>query len=156
MNHTADEEFKFTDFMSRNPTENPEPEKNHEEEFVFNAIEQLATVSARIGRIFNQLDGENAINETNMRDTRSLNDTLRYQTNKSHFDSDYRAQQLNSNTDTSSINSHQSELNNEQNERYFRVEWQLRYHLGADQEIMAIINRRDNSPETSELVTRRI
>ena len=47
-------------------------------------------------------------------------------------------------------------MNNEQNARYFPVEGQLRYHWGADQEIMAIINRRDKSPETSELVTRQI
>ena len=40
-------------------------------------------------------------------------------------------------------------MNNNKNLRYFRVEGQLRYHL-------AIINRRDKSPETSELVTRRI
>ena len=49
-------------------------------------------VNARIGKIFNRSDGENAENETNMRDTRSLIDTRRYQTNKSQIDSDYRAQ----------------------------------------------------------------
>ena len=32
----------------------------------------------------------------------------------------------------------------------------LKYHWGADDEIMKIINRRDNSPETQELVERRI
>ena len=32
----------------------------------------------------------------------------------------------------------------------------LKYHWGADDEIMKIINRRDNSPETKELVERRI
>ena len=91
-----------------------------------------------------------------MRDTRSLIDTRRYQTNKSHNDSDYRAQQLHSNKDTSSINNHHSEMNKDQNARYFRVEGQLRYHWGAEQEIVAIINRSDKSPETSELVTTRI
>ena len=68
-----------------------------------------------------------------MRDTRSLIDTRRYQTNKSHIDSDYRAQQLHSNTDTSSINNYHSEMNNNRNARYFRVvEGQLRYQWGAD------------------------
>ena len=47
-------------------------------------------------------------------------------------------------------------MNNEQNGRCFRVEGRLRYHWGANQETTAIINRRDKSPETSELVTRRI
>ena len=36
----------------------------------------------------------------------------------------------------------------------FRVEDQLRYHWGADEEIMSIMNKRDKSPETSELVMR--
>ena len=90
-----------------------------------------------------------------MRDRRSLIDTRRYQTNKNHIDSNYRAQQLHSNTDTSSIYNHHSEKKNDQNACYFRVEGQLRYHWGADQEIMPIINRRDKSPESSEWVTRR-
>ena len=54
LKHTAGEENNITDFISRNLTENPEPEKNYEEEFVINAIAQLATASARIGRIFDQ------------------------------------------------------------------------------------------------------
>ena len=47
-------------------------------------------------------------------------------------------------------------MDNDQNARYFRVDGRLRYHWGADQEIMTIINKRDKSPETSELVARRI
>ena len=46
LKHIAGKEIKFTDFISRNPTENPEPEKNYEEEFVINAIAQIATVNA--------------------------------------------------------------------------------------------------------------
>ena len=153
---TAGKKSKFTDFISRNSTDNPELEENYEEELVINAIAQLATVNAHVGRIFNQSDGENATNETSMRDTRSLIDTRRYQTIRSHIDSNYRAQPIQSITDTCSINNHHSEMNNDQNARYFRAEGQLRYHWGADQEIMAIINRRNKSPENSELVTRRI
>ena len=54
LKHTAGKEIKVTDFVSRNPTEKPEPEENYKEEFVINAIAQLATVNACIGRIFNQ------------------------------------------------------------------------------------------------------
>ena len=36
------------------------------------------------------------------------------------------------------------------------MDGQLRYHWGADQEIMTIINKRDKSPAISELVTRQI
>ena len=46
--------------------------------------------------------------------------------------------------------------NNENNARFFQIDGQLRYHWGADDEIMTIINRREKSPETTELVRRRI
>ena len=47
-------------------------------------------------------------------------------------------------------------MNDNQIARFFRVEGQLCYHWGADEEIMPIINKRDKSPENSELVTRGI
>ena len=46
-------------------------------------------------------------------------------------------------------------MDNDQKARYFRADGQLRYHWGADQEIMTVINKRDKSPETSALVTRK-
>ena len=78
-----------------------------------------------------------------MRDTRLLIDTRRYQTNKFHIDSVYRTQQLHPITITSNYH---SEMKNDQNARFFRVEGHLRYHWCIDQEIMVIINRRDKSP----------
>ena len=150
LKHTAGKEIKFTDFISPNPTENPEPEENYEEEFVINAIAQLATVNARIGRIFDQSEDATTAAEANMRDTRSLIDTRRHQTNKNHIDSNYRIQQHSFNTDRIKMN------NNENNRRFFRTDGQLRHHWGADDDIMAFINARHKSPETTELVRRRI
>ena len=46
--------------------------------------------------------------------------------------------------------------NNNNNARFFRIDGQLRYHWGADDEIMTIMNGREKSPETAELVRRRI
>ena len=77
--------MKFTDFITPNPTKNPEPEKNVEAEFVINAIAQPATVNVPKGGIFNQSDGANTPNETNMHDTLSLIDTRRHQTSKSQI-----------------------------------------------------------------------
>ena len=111
LKHTAGKEI--TDFISRNPTENPEPEENYEEEFVINAIAQLVTANARIGQIFDQSNDAITANETNMHDTRSLIDTRRYQTNKSHFDSCYRIQQHPPDTDYPKMN------NNENYARFF-------------------------------------
>ena len=150
LKHTAGKEIKFTDFISRNPTENPEPEENYEEEFVINAIAQLITVNARIGRIFNQSNLMNTDNETNMLDTRSLIETRRRQTNNSHTHFNYRIEQHSAEIDNSEMN------NNDNNARFFRMDGQLRYHWGADDEIMNIINRREKSPETTNLVKRRI
>ena len=152
LKQSAGKEIKFTDFISCNPPENPEPEENYEEKFVINAIAQLAMVNARLWRIFNQSDSENERNGTDMHDTRSLIDTRRHQTNTSHIDSNYRAIQLHPNTHT---NNHYLKMDNDQNARYFRADGQLRYHWGADQEIMTVINKRDKSPETSALVTRK-
>ena len=81
LKYTAGKEIKFTDFISRNPTENPEPEENYEE-FVINAMAQLAAVNARIGRIFKQSDDASTNNKTNMHDKRAQIDRRRYQTNK--------------------------------------------------------------------------
>ena len=46
--------------------------------------------------------------------------------------------------------------NDNQNARFFPTDGQLRYHWGADDQIMTIINRREKSPETAESVRRRI
>ena len=54
LKHTAGEEIKFTDFISRNSAKKPEPEENYEEEIVINVIAQRGTVKTRTGRIFNQ------------------------------------------------------------------------------------------------------
>ena len=42
-----------------------------------------------------------------------------------------------------------------QNARQFRNDWQIRYHWCADDSIMAIINSREKSHETTELVRKR-
>ena len=156
LKHTAGKQIKFTDFISRNPTENPEPEENNEEEFVINAIARLATVNARIGRIFNQSETENTDSKTNMHDTRTLIDTRRYRANKSHTDSNYHSLQPLENEIT--VDHPRTNNNNDenQNERQFRNDRQIRYHWGADDDTMAIFNSREKSPETAELVRRRI
>ena len=68
LNRSAGKEIKFTDYVSRNPLEKKtKSEGNYEEVILVNAIAQLATVSARIGRIFNQSQVENTVNQTNPR-----------------------------------------------------------------------------------------
>ena len=155
LKHTAGKEIKFTDFISRNPTETAEPEENYEEEFVINAIAQLATVNGRIGLIFDQSENSNT---ANMHDTRTRIGTRYSKTNTNHFN--LTANQIN-NTIHDNRKSHiELTMDNNNNNRQipdrFTLNVKLKYHWGADDKIMKIINRRDNSPETQELVERRI
>ena len=94
-------------------------------------------------------------NKTNMHDTHALIDTRRRQANKSHTGFNYRSiQPLENNT----IANHPRMNNNNENQnaRQFLNDRQVRYHWRADDDIMAIIINRENSPETTELVRRRI
>ena len=85
-----------------------------------------------------------------MHGTRSLIDTRRRHTNNGHIHSNYRTEQHSLEIDHSEMH------NNDNNARFFRIDGQLRYHWGADDEIMTIMKRREKSPETTELVRRRI
>ena len=156
LKHTAGKEIKFTNFISSNPTETAEAEENYEEDFVINAIAQLATVNGRVGRIFDQSENSHT---ANMHDTRYSWTGTRYsKTNTNHFN--LTANQIN-NTIHDNRNYHtELTMDNNNNNRQipdrFALNDKLKYHWGADDEIMKIINRRDNSPETQELVERRI
>ena len=77
---------------------------------------------------------------------RSLSDTRRRQTNNGHIHSNYRTEQHSLEIDHSETNK------NNRIARFFRIDGQLRYHWGADDEIVTFINRREKSPKTAELV----
>ena len=76
LKYTAGKEIKFTDFISRNPTE-----ENYGEEFVIDANAQLATANYRIGRIFNQ---SNHSNTAVMHDTRRTQSGTRCSKTNNH------------------------------------------------------------------------
>ena len=137
--------------------ETAELEENYKDEFVINAIAQLATVNGRIGRIFDQSENSNT---ANMHDTRTRTGTRNSKTNTNHSNLNSTANQIN-NTIHGNRKTHiELTMDNNNNNRQipdrFVLNDKLKYHWGADDEIMKIINRRDNSPETQELVERRI
>ena len=136
LKYTAGKEIKFTDFISRNHTEIAEQEENYEQEFVVNAIAQLATANYCIGRIFNQSDHSN---------TAVMHDTRRTQTgtrcNKTNNHSNFQTTAKNINhtvTDNYHLklakNQTMDNNNNEdmqEPERYPRdEEGRLKYHPG--------------------------
>ena len=55
--------------MLSNPTVNAEPEEKYEEEFVINAIAQLATVNS--GQVFNQSESAKVKDTAGMLDTQT-------------------------------------------------------------------------------------
>ena len=138
LKYTAGKESKFTDFISRNPTETADPEENYGEEFVINAIAQLATVNKHIGRIFNQSENSNTAKTDNMHDTRKRTGTNHCKTNNGHSNSTLTAYQTT--TDKSEQLTNQSRAantenetmadnnNNRQNTDKFNRDSQLKYH----------------------------
>ena len=88
LKYTAGKEIKFTNFISRNPTENADPEEKYEEEFVINAIAQLATVNEPIGRSFNQSENSNTTKTDNMHDTRNWYEPLQNKQRPFKFNTD--------------------------------------------------------------------
>ena len=95
LEYTAGKEINFTNFISRNPTEIAEPKVNYEEEFVINAIAQLATVNGRIGRIFDQSENTNT---ANIHDTHMRTGKRCRKTNTSHSNLKLTANQINNTT----------------------------------------------------------
>ena len=95
-----------------------------------------------------------------MHDTRKWTGTRGCKTNNGHSNTTLTAYQTNSDKSKRTAYSAQKRMadnnNNRQNPDKFNRDNQLKYHWGADDEIMKIINRRDNSPETKELVESRI
>ena len=162
LKYTAGKEIKFTDFISRNPTETAELEENYEEVFVTNAIAQLATANCRICRIFNQSDHSNT---AVMHDTprtltgtrcKKINNHSNFQTTANYINhtvTDNYHLKLEKNQTMDNNNNEDMQ----EPERYPRDEEErLNYHWGADDTIMKIIRRKDNSPETRDLVRQRI
>ena len=87
--------------------------------------------------------------------THTLSHTRRCQANKGNFSFNYHTLQPhidNTIAKYSTINN----KNVNQNAGFFQTDGQLLYHWGADDKIMTIINRREKSTETTELVRRRI
>ena len=95
-----------------------------------------------------------------MHDMRTRTGTRNSKTNTNHSNLNSTANQIN-NTIHGQRKTHieltmDNNNNNRQIPHRFVLYDKLKYHWGADDENMKIINRRDNSPETQELVERRI
>ena len=94
-----------------------------------------------------------------MHDTHTRTGTRCRKTNTNHSNLKLTANQINNTTHSDCKLYTKLTMYNNNNNRHildrFAVNDKLKYHWGADDEIMKIINGRNNSPETQELVERR-
>ena len=93
-----------------------------------------------------------------MHDTHRQTGTRRSKTNTNHSNLKLTANQINNTTysDNNTYTHSKTMDNNNNRQKADRfTDGRLKYHWGADDEIMKTINRRDNSPETKELTERR-
>ena len=90
-----------------------------------------------------------------MHDTRTRTGTRHSKTNTNHSNLNSTANQINNTIHGNHKRHIELTMDNNKNNRQitdrFALNDKLKYHWGADDEIMKITNRRDNSPETQEL-----
>ena len=125
--HIASSNLKFTDYLSRNPVGGAAPEENYEEEYVINILTEHAKLNLEHGRLFA--------------------DQSKHDKHKTELNKPTTSGQSEISTPKSSYHSLQQNTEKMDRENF--------YHRGATREIMNIIRRRNNSPETKRLIDQR-
>ena len=172
--HIAGNNLKFTDYLSRNPVGGATPEERYDEEYVINILSEQAKLNIKYGPIFaDQSKSEKAITETKKNTSEEQNENRANQSQKNRtFENENNVNKHQRNKKTTSGQSEIStlershstkeaeSLNQIQKSRKLNTEItemdrENFYHWGATREIMEIIHRRNNSPETCRLVEQR-
>ena len=159
--HIAGSNLKFTDYLSRNPVGGATPEENYEEEYVINILTEHAELNLKYGPIFAD-QSERSENRTRLHNhkTEAQNERKESQSQTNRiFENKNNVNKVKQSKTTTSGQSDISTLKTsrkliiEINDKMDRENF---YHWGATREIMDIIRRRNNSPETRRLVDQRI
>ena len=158
--HIAGSNLKFTDYLSRNPVEGAAPEENYEEEYVINILTEHAKLNLEHGRLFadqskhDKRKTELRSDATETKDERNENQSQTNRifeninsVNKTELNKPTTSGQSEISTPKSSYHSLQQNTEKMDRENF--------YHWGATREIMNIIRRRNNSPETKRLIDQR-
>ena len=172
--HIAGNDLKFTNYLSRNPVGGATPGESYDEEYVINILSEHAKLNIKYGPIIaDQSKSEKAITETkkNTSEERNENRANKSQKNRT-FENENNVNKHQRNIKTTSGQSEISEiershstkeaksLNHIQkikklNTEITEMDRENFYHWGATREIIEIICRRNNSPETHRLVEQR-
>ena len=158
--HIAGSNLKFTDYLSRNPVGGATPEENYEEEYVINKLTEHAKLNLKQGRLFadqskhDKRKTELRSDATETKDERNENQSQTNRifentnsVNKTELNKSTTSGQSEITTPKSSYHSLQQNIEKMDRENF--------YHWGATREIMNIIRRRNNSPETKRLIEQR-
>ena len=159
--HIAGSNLKFTEYLSRNPVGGATPEENYQEEYVINILTEHAELNLKYGPIFAD-QSEHTENRTTLHshktETQNERKESQSQTNRI-FENKNNVNKIEQSKITTSG---QSDINTLKTSRKSIIEINDKidrenfYHWGATREIMEIIRRRNNSPETRRLVDQRI
>ena len=172
--HIAASSLKFTDYLSRNPVRVATSEEIYDKNYVINILTEQAKLNIKYGPIFADQS------ECKKVKTKIKNDTAEEQNeqcgSQSHtnrtFENKYG---VNKNKRNEKARSGQSEISalkpryskkesqnsnrttkvQNSNTEITEMDRENFYHWGATREIMEIIHRRNNSPETRRLVEQR-
>ena len=154
--HIAGSNLKFTDYLSKNPVGGATPEENYKEEYVINIFTEHAKLKLKQGILFADQSKHDKIkteirgDATEAKDERNRNQS---QTNRT-FENINSVNKIELNKPTTSGQSDistpkSSHISPQQNSK--KMDREKIYHRGATREIMDIIKRRNNSPETRRL-----
>ena len=158
--HIAGSNLKFTAYLSRNPVGGAAPEENYEEKYVINILTEHAKLNLEHGRLFadqskhDKRKTELRSDATETKDERNENQSQTNRifeninsVNKTELNKPSTSGQSEISTSKSSYHSLQQNTEKMDRENF--------YHWGATREIMNIIRRRNNSPETKRLIDQR-
>ena len=166
--------MKFTDYLSRNPVGGTTPEESYDEKYVINILSEQAKLNIKYGPIFaDQSKSEKAITETKKNTSDEQNENRANQSQKNRtFENENNVKKHRRNKKTTSGHSeistlershsmkeakslNQTQKSRKLNTEFTEIDRENFYHWGATREIMEIIRRRNNSPETRRLVEQR-
>ena len=172
--HIAVNNLNFTDYLSRNPVGETTPEEIYDDEYVINILAEQANLNIKYGPIFaDQLKREKAITETKkdtseeqIENCANQSQTNRRFENKNSGNKDQRnAKTTSGQSENSTIESicstkeikksNQISKTQKFNTEITEMDRETFCHWGATCEIMGIIRRRNNSPETRRLIDQR-
>ena len=171
--HFAGSNLKFTEYVSRNPVGRTTPEGNYHEEYVINKLNEQAKLNIEYGAIFAdqskcdkakteaQNDASEEQNEkraTQSHTDRTFEDKYgvnKYQQNKKATSGQSKIDTRKSSCLPKMKSSNQIPKLQNINTEVTEMDRENIYHWCATREIVEIIRRRNNSPETLRLIEQR-